>query len=263
MEDIILLSYLKNLKSKRMILRWIQLLRKRKTKSDILFENAIKELIGKKPSNIELYKLSVLHKSISTTIISGTKESNERLEYLGDAILNMIIGEYLFNKYPFKNEGFLTQVRSRIVSREHMNMLAKKMKIQNFVSIIDNEKNFQNTHIYGNTLEALIAAVYIDKGYNFCRKFVITKIVMPHVDTTQVIINNNHKGTLMQWVQKQSTKIDFQIVEYPYDHTTKKFKSIITLNNEEISTGWGHTKKKAEQESSENACKKLHIKDLS
>ncbi|MDI9355502.1 MAG: ribonuclease III [Chitinophagaceae bacterium] len=243
-----------------MVLRWMQLLGKRRTENEILFETTIKELIGEKPSNIELYKLSVLHKSISKIKTHhGITESNERLEYLGDAVLNMIVAEYLFNKYPFKNEGFLTQVRSRIVSREHMNIIAKKMRIHNLINIIDTSKNFLNTNIYGNTLEALIAAVYIDKGYNFCKKFIITKIIMPHVDTTQVIINNNHKGILLQWAQKHSTKLDFQMVESPHDRTSKRFKSLIILNNEEIGIGWGSNKKKAEQESSANACKKIQI----
>ena len=116
-------------------------------------------------------------------------ESNERLEYLGDAVLGAVVAEYLFNKFPFKDEGFLTEVRSRIVNRENLNRLAKKIGLAEIIEYTGHlRKNSQSfKSIYGDALEALIGAVYLDNNYNYCRKFILKKLIIPHIDLDQIV----------------------------------------------------------------------------
>ena len=128
----------------------------------------LKSILGYTPRNFNLFKLAIIHASAAETNVQGLKESNERLEYLGDAVLGSVIAEYLFKKFPFKNEGFLTDIRSRIVNRETLNQLGRKLGLEH---VIEFNKKIASPHksIYGDTIEAIIGAVYLDRGYEFCK----------------------------------------------------------------------------------------------
>ena len=144
------------------------------SKNNRKLKASVKAITGVSPVNIELYKLATQHRSIAKQNNIGFRESNERLEYLGDAILGSIVAEYLFKKYPLRDEGFLTEIRSRIVNRDALNQVAKKMGITDIVEYTNNRKNrLAYKSIYGDTLEALIGAIYLDKGYMSTRNFIV------------------------------------------------------------------------------------------
>ena len=162
-------------------------LSKPNSKEDKKLVTAIKTIAGFTPSNIAIYRLATLHSSKAKDV-SGFRESNERLEYLGDAILGAAVADYLFKKYPFKDEGFLTEIRSRIVNRESLNNLARKIGIAAIVQY-DNRNTQLQKVILGNTLEALVGAVYLDKGYLRCKKFVIDKLIQPYFIQNQLYLS--------------------------------------------------------------------------
>jgi len=151
---------------------------------------AIKNIAGITPSNLELFKLATVHSSIAKENGTGYKESNERLEYLGDAILGAAVADFLFKKFPFTSEGFLTEIRSRIVNREALNQLARKIGIANIVQYDQKNAHLQQV-ILGNTLEAIVGAVYLDKGYLRTRKFVIDKLINPNYDLDELVNSNS------------------------------------------------------------------------
>ena len=173
---------------------------------------AIQSITGFTPSNLSLYKLATLHTSRAKES-NGFRESNERLEYLGDAILGATVADYLFKKYPFKDEGFLTEIRSRIVNRDSLNLLARKMGI-NFIVQFD-QKNVQLQQVVlGNTLEAIVGAVYLDKGYLRCKKFVVDKLLQAHFNLDLVVqTNSNHKSKIIEWTQRENKSVRFELLE--------------------------------------------------
>ena len=226
----------------------------KRTQEDKILKSTIRGILGRNPSNLELFKLSLKHASSSS-------ESNERLEYLGDAILGAIVAEYLFKKFPRRNEGFLTEIRSRIVKRESLNTLAMKIGLSKLVLFSNNNlvKN-KSKSIYGNALEAFIGAVYLDKGYDFCTKFVLDKLINPHISIEDTINSNqNFKSVLIEWSQKQSKEIVFKLVKEEGNHHQKIFTVQVLINDEMIGQGTGHTKKKAEQAAAEKCCEHFNI----
>ena len=190
---------------------------------------------------------------------NGFRESNERLEYLGDAILGAMVADYLFKKYPFKDEGFLTEIRSRIVNRESLNNLARKVGVGAIVQY--DQKNTQLRQvILGNTLEALVGAVYLDKGYLRCKKFVIDKLIQPYFDLEVVINSNtNHKSKLIEWVQRHSKVIRFEVLNVKKNRNSKEFSAQIFVDEQPFGMGYGYTKKKAEQDAAQKTCEMLNI----
>ncbi len=224
------------------------------------FRKSIEQIIGSKPTNDLLYQLAFRHTSASKqTSFNGFKESNERLEFLGDAVLGMVIAEYLFKKYPFKDEGFLTEIRSRIVNRESLNQVARRIGLDNLVEF-DGQRNFHRTSMFGDAMEALIGAIYLDKGFAFARKFIISKLLTNHYDLNEVISNNtNYKSTILSWAQADGRKVEFLIVEEKGKNHSKEFIAQVLVDSEVISTGSGWNKKKAEQDASRRACEALKI----
>ena len=186
-------------------------LTKSNSKDDQKLITAIRTIAGFTPSNLALYKLATLHSSKSKEK-EGFRESNERLEYLGDAILGAAVADYLFKKYPFKDEGFLTEIRSRIVNRESLNNLARRVGIGAIVQFDNKNAQLQQV-ILGNTLEALVGAVYLDKGFIRCKKFVVDKLIQPYFDLEVVVnSNSNHKSKIIEWAQRNSKEIKFEIL---------------------------------------------------
>lgn len=228
---------------------------------DKKLKNAVEHIIGENPSNLMLYRLAFMHSSVSKeTIAKGYKDSNERLEFLGDSVLGMITAEYLFKKFPFKDEGFLTEIRSRMVSRESLNVVARKIGLDKLVEYDGNRKTvLTRTSMYGDALEALIGAIYLDKGFRFTRSFIIKKILTQHFDIETVVQNNpNFKSIVIEWAQREGKPIRFEIIEEGSKHN-KEFTATIFVNEEAFSIGQGYSKKKAEQTAAMKACEKLEI----
>lgn len=227
-------------------------------KEDQKLVEAIKTIGGFTPSNLALYKLAVIHSSKAKEK-DGFRESNERLEYLGDAILGAAVADYLFKKYPFKDEGFLTEIRSRIVNRESLNNLARRIGINAIVQF-DNKNSQLQQVILGNTLEALVGAVYLDKGYLRCKKFVIDKLIQPHFDLDVVInSNSNHKSKVIEWAQRSNKEIRFEILDVKKGRNNREFSAQVYIGEQPYGLGYGLTKKKAEQDAAMKTCDMLAI----
>ncbi|MDZ4714670.1 MAG: ribonuclease III [Cytophagales bacterium] len=219
---------------------------------------AIQTITGFTPSNLSLYKLATLHTSRAREN-NGFRESNERLEYLGDAILGAAVADYLFKKYPFKDEGFLTEIRSRIVNRDSLNLLARRIGIHLIVQFDQKNAQLQRV-VLGNTLEAIVGAVYLDKGYLRCKKFVIDKLVQPHFNLDVVVQNNpNYKSKIIEWTQREGKSVRFEMLEIKKDRNQKEFAIQVFIDDEAQGTGFGYTKKKAEQDAAMKTCTQLHI----
>jgi ribonuclease-3 len=219
---------------------------------------AIKTIAGFTPSNVALYQLAIIHSSRAKEK-DGFRESNERLEYLGDAVLGAAVADYLFKKYPFKNEGFLTEIRSRIVNRESLNALAKRIGIGSIVQFDNKNAQLQQV-ILGNTLEALVGAIYLDKGYLRCKKFVIDKLIQPNFDLEVVISSNaNHKSRIIEWAQRNSKEIRFEILSVKKARNGREFSARVFIGEQPFGLGYGFTKKKAEQDAAQKTCDMLEI----
>jgi ribonuclease-3 len=219
---------------------------------------AIRNIAGFSPSNLAIYKLAVLHSSRAVER-EGFRESNERLEYLGDAILGAAIADYLFKKYPFKDEGFLTEIRSRIVNRESLNQIARKVGIQTIVQYDSRNQQLQHA-ILGNTLEALVGAIYLDKGYLQCKKFVINKLVQPHLDLDTVVHSTtNYKSKVIEWAQRKSLEIRFEVTNGRDRKSGREFVAQVYIGEQPYGLGYGLTKKKAEQHAALKTIELLNI----
>lgn len=222
---------------------------------------AIKTMVGRKPFNLSPYKLALVHASIAKVNDHGFKESNERLEYLGDAILGAVIADYLFKKYPFKDEGFLTEIRSRIVNRESLNLLARKIGLDKMIRFEDNSKNsHSHKSLYGDTLEAFVGAVYLDHGYRFCQKFILSKLLLPHYDLEMIVSTDvNFKSKVIEWAQKENKEAKFEIAEVKNVRNHKEFTAHLIVENEIVGIGHGLNKKKAEQDAALKGLEKLNL----
>jgi ribonuclease-3 len=225
-------------------------------------KKSVTHLIGSTPNNLNLYRLAFLHASASKDSVAKTyKESNERLEFLGDSVLGMITAAYLFKKFPFKDEGFLTEIRSRMVSRESLNVLGRKLGLDEVIEYENQKKTIlSRSSMYGDALEAFIGAVYLDKGFAFTQNFIISKILTQYFDLEIVVQNNpNFKSLLIEWAQKEGKKAKFTLEEEGLHHN-KEFTAFVLLDGEKISEGKGYSKKKAEQTAAMKACEELGIK---
>ncbi len=227
--------------------------------SDKKIIRAIQTIAGFTPGNMELYRLATLHSSIAKESANGFKESNERLEYLGDAILGAVVADFLFKKFPYKDEGFLTEIRARLVNREALNLVARKMGINNIVQFDHKNAQLQQA-ILGNTLEAIVGAIYLDKGYLKCKTFVITKLIMPNYNLEELItFSSNFKSKLIEWGQRENKEVRFEIVSVQKGKVHKEFTAQVFVDGTEMGVGYGNSKKKAEQDAAFKTCEKLNI----
>lgn len=225
------------------------------------FARSIKIMIGFPPGNMHLYRRATRHTSVASNLRTNNKESNERLEYLGDAVLGMVIADYLFKKYPLKDEGFLTEIRSRIVSRDALNQVARKIGIPEIVQY-DKRRKTSHSHksLFGNTLEALIGAIYLDKGFHGANKFIIKRLLKPHYDLEEIVATTkNYKSKLIEWAQKKGKTPNFQHLQTLDNGHYKEFIVEVLVDDETLAQGHGLSKKKAEQDASREACLKLEI----
>ena len=217
--------------------------------------------LGYLPSNIKLFKIAFIHKSASTLNHRGVDLNNERLEFLGDAILDAIIAEFLYEIYPFKDEGFLTKMKAKIVNRDMLNILAEKIGIPEFIKSHTINHYSNNTYIGGNAFEAIIGAAFLDKGYQQTKKFVIKKIVRKHIDLYELEFSiSDYKSHLLEWGQKNKIDVEFDTIESDnYTDNKPEFISKIIIEERIKGTGMGRSKKEAEQNASKKALTQLNI----
>ncbi|RZK50881.1 MAG: ribonuclease III [Pedobacter sp.] len=222
----------------------------------------LKNILGFVPGNVNLYKMAFRHRSAATILKNGMRSSNERLEFLGDAILGAVIAEMLFKSYPYKEEGFLTEMRSKIVNRANLNQLAKKMGFDLLIVYDNKAVNLQTKHhsMLGDAFEAIIGAIYLDKGYNFTKNFLLKRIVEPYIDVhTLEITETNFKSKLIEWCQKHNKDISFDVVDNSEGESAKIFTIHAVVDGETQGIGRDYNKKNAEKLAAEKACEALGI----
>lgn len=216
----------------------------------------LEHLIGFTPKHLPYYQLALMHRSKLEEIA----QNNERLEFLGDAILGSVIADYLFKKYPYQSEGYLTEMRSRIVRRETLNNLALRMGLQKIVQYNENDKGLSRSHIFGNALEALIGAVYLDQGFAKTKSFILKQMLKPYIDIDVLESRDtNFKNKLLSWSQKNNNDLSFEMLSEENEGTRKIFTMGIKLDGEIIATGTGYNKKEAGQVAAQNAIEKLGL----
>lgn len=205
-------------------------------------------LLGFYPGDIKLYHLAFVHRSLPVKLGNGTYANNERLEYLGDAILDAIIADMLYRMFPRKREGFLTSTRSKIVKRESLNKIGISLGLEAVVRSASHTLS-HNSYIYGNAVEALVGAVYLDRGYDKCKQFVEKRIVEPYININSIARTEiNFKSRLIEWGQKYHIPIRFDLIETSNDdHNSPVFKSAVFIGDILASEASGYTKKESHQ----------------
>lgn len=224
---------------------------------DRQFARTIADIVGFTPSNLQIFKQAFSHKSAVDPKLH-TVTSNERLEYLGDSILSTIVAEYLFQKYPNSDEGFLTKMRSKIVKRKTLNRIADDMGID--VVLQENNDTRLSESMKGNALEALVGAIYIERGFNGTRDIVVRKILRSHLNIRELEeMDDNYKSQLLEYCQKNGDEIDYRVLERFKMDNRDRFKIAVFVNGKEIASGEDFNKKSAEQNASYKALKSLGI----
>lgn len=213
-------------------------------------------MIGFAPGKVSLYVAALSHRSVK----ERATENNERLEYLGDAILGSIIADYLFMKYPYKGEGFLTEMRSKMVNRQTLNDIALKMGLKKITSFNKNDNSLRVSQIFGNALEALVGAIYIDKGYAKTQQWVLKKIILPHLyleDLENIEINQKNK--LFSWANRTGKLLEFETLEEKMENGRRLFTVGAVVDGEVIAEGKAFNKKDAGQIAAQQAVEKLNL----
>lgn len=229
---------------------------KRFLKASSSFEKNIFNVLGIKPGNILLYKTALSHRSVK----DSPDANNERLEYLGDAVLSAIVVDYLFKRYPYKEEGFLTEMRSKMVNRQKLNDIAVKMGIKKIALYNKFDNALKNSQIFGNALEAIVGAVYLDKGYAKTQKWVLKTIVIPHMFLDDLeLIDINLKNKLIGWASKNGRALSFDLADEKFEGGRRLFTINAVLDGDILSQGKGYNKKDASQLAAQNAITKLGI----
>lgn len=214
---------------------------------------SVKNILGFYPGNIFLYRLAFRHKSASR-VVGNVKSNNERLEYLGDSVISTAVAHYLFKRYPNKDEGFLTEMRSKMVSRVTLNKVAVKMGLHELLNIDSKSGGFKS--VDGNALEALMGAVFLDKGYKFTEKIILRRIVAVHIDMDEIESRDwNYKSKLIDWGQKERFRVNFQVISTMQQKGKKLYKVAAMVNSEVWGEGMDQSIKAAEQIAAENAYK--------
>lgn len=223
------------------------------SKKDGDFLLGISRILGFKPKKLLIYKKAFLHRSVNKKDKHGNPINYERLEFLGDAMLGTIISKHLYNEVPAGDEGYLTKMRSKIVSRKHLNELGKDLGLIDFV-----ESRIPKTHfgdnIHGNVFEALIGAIYLDRGYKYCEKFIDSRVIKPYVDIEQLegkVIS--YKSLVIEWCQKEKKEFKYQVYEDDGKDALKHFGVKLSINGKVMAKARATSKKKAEEKASRRA----------
>lgn len=216
----------------------------------------LEHILGFTPDHLPYYQLALMHRSK----IEELAQNNERLEFLGDAMLGAIVAEYLFKKYPTQPEGYLTEMRSRIVRRETLNNVALRMGLHKMVQYNQNDRGLSRSHIFGNALEALIGAVYLDKGFAKTRQFILNQMIRPYIDIENIEnTDTNYKNKLLSWAQRGNHLLTFDTLDEKMEGSRKLFTIGIVLDGELIASGTGYNKKEAGQVAAQKALEQLNI----
>jgi ribonuclease-3 len=221
-----------------------------------VFLKQLCNLLGFAPGKTSLYVAALSHRSVK----ERATDNNERLEYLGDAILGSIIADYLFMKYPFKGEGFLTEMRSKMVNRQTLNEIALKMGLKKITSFNKNDNSLRISQIFGNALEALVGAIYIDKGYTKTQQWVLKKIILPHLyleDLENIEINQKNK--LFSWANRTGKLLEFETLDEKIENGRRLFTVGAVVDGEVIAEGKAFNKKDAGQIAAQQAVEKLNL----
>jgi ribonuclease-3 len=225
------------------------------------YVKTLKNLLGFVPGNLSLYRLAFRHKSVAQAIKKGVKNSNERLEFLGDAVLGSVVAEVLFKMYPYEDEGFLTELRSKIVNRNNLNQLARKLGLDHLIQYDNRMVNStRQGSLLGDAFEALVGAVYLDKGYDFTKSFLINNIIKAHIDIhTLEQTETNFKSKLIEWCQRHGKDVLFEIAQNQDGESNKLFTVQVNIDGDIMGLGKEFSKKNAEKLAAEKACEALGI----
>lgn len=230
--------------------------------SDKEVKQAIKSMLGYKPGNIRLYHLAFLHKSATQETNSGIRINNERLEFLGDAILDAVAADYLFKTFPTRDEGFLTEMRSKIVSRVMLNKLAQKMGIDLLIQL-DGSSSAAFRSCKGDAFEALIGAIYLDKGYDFTRKIILDRIIGRYFDMDDLVNQEvNFKSKIIEWTQREKKQARFNVVNEIGTGFKKQYVVELLIDDEPIARGQDYSIKGAEQNAAEKSWLKINAETI-
>lgn len=213
----------------------------------------LNEILGYKVKNQLLYIAAFTHRSMNIKDKKGNALNYERLEFVGDAMLSAVIAAYLFEEVPHGDEGYLTKMRSKVVSREHLNELGKELKLIDLVESKIPKSNFGN-NIHGNLFESLVGAIYLDKGYKCCEKFIHKRVIKPHVDIETLegrVIS--YKSLLIEWCQKEKKNFDYNVYEDTGNDELKHFSVKLSIDDKVIAKARATSKKKAEEKASKRA----------
>lgn len=213
----------------------------------------LEKILGFKPKDKELYIKAFTHRSMNIKDNNGAAINYERLEFVGDAMLGAVVASYLYGEAPEGDEGYLTKMRSKIVSREHLNELGKELNLINFVETKIPKNNFGN-NIHGNLFEALVGAIFLDRGYKYCEKFIYKSVIEAHVDIETLegkVIS--YKSLLIEWCQKEKKSFDYHVYEDTGNDNTKHFAVKLSIDNKVIAKARATSKKKAEEKASKRA----------
>lgn len=222
-------------------------------KTDGNFFLALKKILGFKPRDIKTYQKAFLHRSANKKDANGNPMNYERLEFLGDTMLNTIISKYLYQQVPEGDEGYLTKMRAKVVSRKHLNELGKDLGLLPLLESRIPKTQFSE-NIYGNVFEALIGAIYLDRGYPYCEKFIHKKVIEPYVNIAQLegkVIS--YKSLLIEWCQKQKKTFVYEVYEDTGNDPLKHFAVKLTIDNKIMGKARATSKKKAEEKASKRA----------
>ncbi len=220
------------------------------------FKKQLKNILGFLPGNISLYKTALTHRSVR----EGADQNNERLEYLGDAVLSALIADYLFKRYPYKEEGFLTEMRSKMVNRQQLNEIAIRMGLKKITLFNKMDGSLKVSQIFGNTLEALVGAIYLDKGYKKTSKWVMDFIILPHMFIDELeLLEINHKNKLYGWANKNGKVLEFETIDEHMENGRRLFTVAAVINGENLAQGKAFNKKDASQIAAQVAVEKLGI----
>ena len=216
------------------------------------------KILGVLPHDISYYKLALMHKSVGRNYQKGKPSNNERLEFLGDAILDATVGHIVYDHFPGKREGFLTNTRSKLVQRETLGKLAEKMGITKLI-LSASRSTSHNSYMGGNAFEALVGALYLDHGYDACMKFIQKQILSNLVNIDKVAYKEvNFKSKLLEWSQRNHVQMEYRMLSQGKDeNNSPTFEYVCVLEGIEVCTGKGFSKKEAQQRASEDALKKL------
>ena len=220
------------------------------------FKKQLKNVLGFSPNNISLYKTALTHRSVR----ENADENNERLEYLGDAVLSALIADYLFMRYPYREEGFLTEMRSKMVNRQQLNDIALRMGLKKITLYNKSDGSLKISQIFGNTLEALVGAIYLDRGYKKTAKWVTERIILPHMFIDDLeLLEINHKNKLYGWANKNGKVLEFETIEEKVENGRRLFTIAAVVDGSKIAEGKAFNKKDASQIAAQMAVAMLGI----